>query len=85
MTDVKLKPCPFCGITPHFKVKSNCLRDTSKGCEFTVFCQGCGIEFPQKYSFEIEFDLANPYGIKIVADEREKAVEAWNRRAENDT
>ena len=28
----ELKPCPFCGITPHFKVKSNCLRDTSKGC-----------------------------------------------------
>lgn len=79
-----LKPCPFCGNMPIFKAKSNSSRDTRKGCEFTIFCQGCGIELPKTYSFEIEFDLANPYGIKVVADEREEAVETWNRRTEND-
>lgn len=80
MNEAKLKPCPFCGTIPHFKLKSNCLTDTSKGVDFTVYCQGCGIEFPQKFSFKIEFDLENPTGIKYVADEREKAAEAWNRR-----
>ena len=79
----KLKPCTFCGVIPHFKSKFNCLTDTSKGVDFTVYCQGCGIEFSQKFSFKFEFDLENPTGIKYVVDERKKAIEAWNRRADN--
>lgn len=80
---MELKPCPFCGAVPHYKHKSNCLTDTSKGAEFTIYCQGCGIEFPKKFIYKIEFDLESTSGIKILEDERPKAIEAWNRRAEN--
>lgn len=85
MPEIKLSPCPFCGSVPHFKQKSNCCTNTSKVAEFIVYCQGCGIEFPQKFTFKIEFDLESIGGIKVLEDERPKAVEAWNRRAKNET
>ena len=77
---IELKPCPFCGIKPHYKVKENCINSTSKAVAFVVYCQGCGLEFPQKFDFEIEFDLESSSGIRVIKDERPKAVEAWNRR-----
>jgi triosephosphate isomerase len=78
-----LKPCPFCGVVPHFKHLSNIMRDTSKSVEFAVYCQGCGIQFPGKFTFEIAFELESESGIKVICDERDKAAEAWNRRADN--
>ncbi len=80
MPEIKLKPCPFCGSVPHLKQKSNCYTDTSKAAEFSIYCQGCGIELPKKFTFKIEFDLESTSGIRVIEDERPKAVEAWNRR-----
>lgn len=76
----ELKPCPFCGTIPHFKTKENIVNSTSKAVAYVVYCQGCGLEFPQQFRFEIDFDLEKPSGIRVVVDDRPKAIEAWNRR-----
>ncbi|MBO5384521.1 MAG: Lar family restriction alleviation protein [Ruminococcus sp.] len=81
MLETKLLPCPFCGVIPHFKVKENICNSQRKAVSYAVYCQGCGLEFPQKFGFEIEFDLESTGGIRVVKDERSKAIEAWNRRA----
>lgn len=83
MSEINLEPCPFCGTVPHFKHLSNILRDRSKAVEFTPSCHGCGIQFPDKFKFEIEFDLESESGIKVICDERQEATEKWNRRADN--
>lgn len=80
----ELKPCPFCGTIPTFKVKENICDSQRKAVSYTVYCQGCGLEFPQKFGFEIEFDLESTGGIRVVKDERPKALEAWNKRKNNE-
>lgn len=61
MSEIKLKPCPFCGG-----------KAALKGDFFSlVKCEECGaetrkVEISKKYSSD------------------EKAVEAWNRRTDND-
>lgn len=67
--DNKLKPCPFCGGKAEIK-------DTVMGYvrDSVIWpeCQKCGCRLPKIY-------------VKASYCANDKAVEAWNRRANNET
>ena len=74
MTDIKLKPCPFCGSTDIYETYSQEYSLGTRNPE--IFCNTC------KSIFSVEDD--SPY---MNSDEdfkyrKEKTREAWNRRAE---
>ena len=83
MTNIELKPCPFCGTKPRFKLTSTIFSNYTKAVEFKIGCEKCGYEFEKLHRFEIQFDLESDSGIKIVEDSRIECAEAWNRRADN--
>lgn len=77
MTDIKLKPCPFCGSTDIYETYSQEYSLGTRNPE--IFCNTC------KSIFSVEDD--SPY---MNSDEdfkyrKEKTREAWNRRAERRT
>lgn len=78
----ELKPCPFCGGKANFFVKVNSTTGTHRGWKFGVYCTMCDSSLPRNdYVLDVDFD---PNGeITIVRDERNDAIEAWNRRANN--
>lgn len=70
MSDLKLKPCPFCGgeAMPVYcengsRYTSNIVYLSKRG---TVKCKRCQLELPHVYSTV------------------RKAIEAWNRRVDNE-
>lgn len=77
---IELKPCPFCGRNAIFSV-----RETDRvsrllyGTAFVVQCKSCRTSVSDKY-YHIGITLSENGEIKIVTDEREKAIKAWNRR-----
>lgn len=73
MPEIKLKPCQFCGgvATTEITVLSPCTRFG-----FSVCCRSCEIKICYKLNGN-SFDEADKAMIK--------AVELWNRRAENET
>lgn len=90
MSNIELKPCPFCGGTAEFftrgyklrdSVRGYKLRDTVRGWEFGIQCIKCGITSPKvDYLLELQFNKKG--GVSELVDERYIAAEAWNRRAE---
>ena len=83
MNEIELKPCPFCGATANFFTKLFRNRGTSRGWEFGICCTKCDITLP-KSDYRLEVQFGNLGGITTVIDERPLAVEAWNRRADNE-
>lgn len=79
----ELKPCPFCGTKPRFKIISTVFSNSTKAAEFKICCEKCGYDFGELHSFEMQFDLESDIGVKIVKDGRIECAEAWNRRADN--
>ena len=75
----ELKPCPFCGGKAVFVTKS---IGHGGGCaifDFEISCESCSAKAPKAYGcIEFYFDQ---YGeVKVHKDEKQKAIEAWNRR-----
>lgn len=69
MSDLKLKPCPFCGSNEiHISVSSGD-DDTN------VQCFDCGAEGPSAFAY-IFYDCADP-----TAEMVKCAVENWNKRS----
>lgn len=81
MAEIKLKPCPFCGEIPAFEITAHIKRESYIGVSFNIRCRKCNFDFPGKYEMGIVFNLNNDNGIQIICDERQKAADAWNRRA----
>ena len=78
MSEIKLKPCPFCGGEAVFAVRSNKSSHHDVGFDFTILCSGCQTRLPAEYSLTAELD-AQGY-IITTSDGRKAAAEAWNRR-----
>ena len=78
----ELKPCPFCGGEAVFATRSNNSGHHHVGFSFEINCKDCGIKLPKWYN--VEFFLTESGEIDLLNDERKKAIEAWNRRAENE-
>ena len=49
--------------------------------QFYVGCVHCNV-FPPDSDGKVVFTLGKDGNLKLLIDEREKAVEAWNRRAD---
>ena len=66
MSDIKLQPCPFCGVTP----KSDPQRDF-------IFCASCGVEGPFPSFDKIAAWNRRPPGLEIaiIPPEREEALD----------
>ncbi len=78
-----LKPCPFCGGEAVFRVTSTVTRGGGiVGYTFVVGCNRCGISLPKTYT--IEFSINEKGELIPNRDDRETALELWNRRAENE-
>lgn len=85
MSETELKPCPFCGGKAVFLVKSHTEHGFNRGWLFGISCINCGVALP-KSNYKIETSFEANGAIKVTTDEREIAIQAWNRRAnENDT
>lgn len=83
MSEIKLKPCPFCGGEAVFAVRSNKSSSHDVGFVFTILCSGCHARLPADYTLTAKLD-AQGY-IIITSDGRKNAAELWNRRADNET
>lgn len=78
-----LKPCPFCGGEAKFLIKCHMDRGITRGYNFGICCTKCGIS-TTKTNYGIELQLNSNGEIETTLDERPLAVEAWNRRVNDD-
>ena len=77
MNEIKLKPCPFCGREAATQT-TVIHRDIADCIRYAVGCPACRIELHSDIE-EIEGTF------KTTETAMQKAIEAWNRRAENET
>ena len=76
----KLKPCPFCGKKAEFRTNTAGTNGENFKYRFNIRCRNCGMNSSHIYDVEITFRNGD---FVIIEDERDKAVEEWNRRAED--
>lgn len=83
----ELKPCPFCGSDRHLNFQYRQARGSRRGkYDSSIYCRKCGC-FGARVKSEtlgIEvLDVRNEIPTKTYKEAmRAKAIEAWNRRAE---
>lgn len=77
----ELKLCPFCGLPAEFYRSSYGTDSDRKAVlfQFYVGCAHCNV-FPPESDGKVVFDIGKDGNLRLLIDEREKAVEAWNRR-----
>ena len=78
----ELKPCPFCGGKAEFHISSYDGNNSTRKWWFDVRCKKCFSRLPNVYRIDVLFSTSGD--IKILTDERNKAVEKWNRRVNNE-
>ena len=89
MTNIELKPCPFCGCVPvltHGDIKLTKSGEKIDGDLYTYWsirCNNCGTE-KSGYLSEYFFTKEETLKIRENYNGKAKAIEAWNRRAGND-
>lgn len=73
MSEVKLKPCPFCG-SADVKLANNApwLSEKYQGNIRTVGCRDCGVNGGIFNTLVLTVEVAE-----------EKAIRSWNRRVDN--
>ena len=73
----RLMPCPFCGGKTNMITIANGSTHHDVSFTFGIECSECGKSLP--WVHELRATLENGE-LKITKDERDKAVEEWNRR-----
>lgn len=79
MSEVVLKPCPFCGDVPEVTRVASGYRDNAAAAtaKFQVRCKWCGIKFER----ETEVAIDNDGEVKVLFDGRGEVIKLWNTRA----
>ena len=77
----RFKPCPFCGGKPYFDLRCSTRQAAVRGWEFEIVCVKCRIRLPRRY--KVECKMGANGNIDTLEDERQDAIDAWNRRAGN--
>ena len=75
----ELKPCPFCGGKAEFVTKTNNMQGLERGFSFRIECSKCGVHISRK-PYELKLKLGNQGQMETVIDERQLAIDEWNRR-----
>lgn len=79
----QLKPCPFCGNDAEVKQTGYGTESlNSVKLSFRIECAKCGATAPGASGY-ISINLSHSGGLNTWHDDRESAIEAWNRRADN--
>lgn len=81
MSKTELKPCPFCGGKAVFFVKGHSASEMKSYWHIGVYCTKCNLTSPKLYSLTLA--LGTNAEIQAIEDERQHAVDDWNRRADN--
>ena len=81
MSKTELKPCPFCGGKAVFFVKDHATSGMKSFWRIGVYCTKCNLTSPKLYSLTLA--LGTNAEIQTIEDERQHAVDDWNRRADN--
>ena len=82
---IELKPCPFCGGKPVFAPTSTGREGITRYFHFDIKCESCNIFAPSHgTAWEVSFMITSDGEIKFTKDDRNAAINAWNRRAHND-
>ena len=76
--EYKLKSCPFCGHKAVFNIRSIMTADFVRGFSFNIECSNCKISKGNIYTFEFSFE--NNGRLYANKDERQDAVDEWNKR-----
>ncbi len=71
-----LKSCPFCGAMATTEVRVTQMGGETDNVDFTVVCTKCGTDKT------IRLLIAKKATFLDVVSSMDKAIEAWNRRAE---
>ena len=79
---IELKPCPFCGGEAILKQTAYGTNNGYARMGFRFECQKCGATAPGSHG-EVLVALSTNTSIYCAKDDRGKAIEAWNRRADN--
>lgn len=83
MDEIQLKPCPFCGGEAVYIIYKNYIRGTAHEWQFGIKCTNCMVELPVR-DFIVTADMNSNGEIVFIKDERGKAADMWNRRAEHE-
>ena len=79
----ELKPCPFCGGKAGIEQTAYGTTElNSCKLSFSIRCVKCGATAPTAYGY-IAIKLAEDGELTAWHDDRTRAVEAWNRRADD--
>ena len=82
MSDIKLKPCPFCGSKAGFIQTAYGTTDhNSASLSFSIRCVKCSATAPNAIG-KIAINLLEDGTLNTWHDDREKAADAWNRRVD---
>ena len=76
MMELTLKSCPFCGGKAEFDTIS--ARYKTHSFDFVIHCVKCGAMSPKTYQLVIKLNSKGL--IEFPTDERQAAVNDWNRR-----
>lgn len=78
----ELKPCPFCGSKAAIEQTGyGTTNNDSCNLSFLIKCRKCGATVPDSCGF-ISLNLSSDGELNTWHDDRKRAIEAWNRRAE---
>lgn len=73
----RLMPCPFCGGKANMITIANGSTHHDVSFTFGIECSECGTCLPWVHELRATLEDGE---LKITKDERDKAVEEWNRR-----
>lgn len=73
----RLMPCPFCGGEANMITTTNGSTHHDVSFTFEVECSECGTSLPWVHELRVTLENGE---LKITKDERDRAVEEWNRR-----
>lgn len=79
----KLKNCPFCGGDARMVCTSTVHESELLSKIFIITCGKCGVRSPNP--FRIFVRIGNDGASMYDDSERDKAIEAWNRRTNDGT
>lgn len=79
MSEVVLKPCPFCGEVPEVERIASGYRGNADAATatFRVQCERCGIKFERKTEAAIDDDGK----VKVLFDGHNEVIRLWNMRS----